>query len=126
MKSINEIKKQVDELVDNSSDIKSSKNNYKKILELIEKVPELERNYELKKLYSLALVWDEKYNEAYNKIIEIKNMGKNDSDWYCTMASIYFNLQDYENAIKYINIAIKLDSKNEMYNEMLELYSHFG
>ena len=125
MENLNELKVKIIELEMNSNDIETSTKNYKNILELIKLIPENDMDYELKKSYARALLWNEKYEESYDKIIEVENTGKNDDDWYCTIAHICFNLQNYEKAIEYINIAIKICGNNESYKNLLELYSNF-
>ncbi|MDR1284799.1 MAG: hypothetical protein LBJ88_01200 [Campylobacteraceae bacterium] len=104
--------------------------NYVEIKEKLLSYPQEIWSYDMTMAYARTLNFlqdysshNSPYEEAYDLLLTVKEMGSSDYEWNQAMASISFNLQLYTEAMEYAKRA------NDLFDgcadEMLELYSKF-
>jgi tetratricopeptide (TPR) repeat protein len=91
-----------------------------KIIEALETIPREEWNYELSNLYARALNNSERYEEALELLMSIKDEGREDGLWYFRAGYSLYYLNREEEAAEYFQKAIELGDDGEDTRAMLQ------
>ena len=93
--------------------IKYSKIAIKKAKNIDDKILVLEK---LAKTYAVS----KKYEESINILLQVLNYNKNKLDTYFLLSMLYEDINDLQNALKYIKQALKIEPSKTEYKERLE------
>jgi len=63
--------------------------------------------------YALALMKKGDYKDAINHLYETRDIIEISGDLYFILGNSYMELNDYDNAIKYLNIALEMSPNNK-------------
>lgn len=92
---------------------------FEKIIAKVSEIPKDRRNYETSSYLIRAYNSIEKFQSAIEELNFIKNQGKKDPLWHFRLGYAYFNIENYDDALKEYEIAHKLDENNQI------IKSHF-
>ena len=84
-------------------------NEYEKIVGEILQIAEQDRDYDVVSHLARALNNLERYDEALQQLLSVKNQGENDTLWHFRTGYSYYYLSQYEDAIRAFEVANKLD-----------------
>ncbi|MFC5406633.1 immunity 51 family protein [Cohnella soli] len=88
-------------------------NEYEKIVGEILLIAEQDRDYDLVSHLARALNNLERYDEALQQLLSIKNQGEYDSLWHFRTGYSYYYLSQYEDAVRAFEVANKLDPTDQ-------------
>jgi len=92
---------------------------FEKIIDKILEIPKDRRDYETSSYLIRAYNSIEKFQSAIDELNFIENQGKKDPLWHFRLGYAYFNIENYDDALKEYEIAHKLDENNQI------IKSHF-
>ena len=94
-------------------DILHNEGNFLEIIEIILKIPEKDRDYDI--ISNLARAYNNAdcFIDAMEQLLLIKDQGQNDSLWHFRMGYSYFYLGKYENALKEFELSYQLHEKDD-------------
>ncbi|MBZ9570698.1 tetratricopeptide repeat protein [Methanobrevibacter sp. TMH8] len=93
---------------------------FDKIIDKILKIPKDQRDYETSSYLVKAYNSIEKFQSAIEELEIIKDKGRKDPLWHFRLGYAYFNIDNYEDALKEYEIAHKLDENNKIIKNHFE------
>lgn len=90
---------------------------HNQIVEAIERLPELERHYEIVGHYGRALNNLGRYAEALQQLMMFKEQGQQDANWHWRVGYAYFFMHKWQEALTYFKRAqeLRFDDRAEAY-----------
>lgn len=93
---------------------------FEKIIDKVLEIPKDQRDYETSSYLVKAYNSVEKFQSAIKELKFIKNKGKMDPLWHFRLGYAYFNVNDFDDALKEYEIAHSLDKDNQIIKIHLE------
>ena len=103
------------------------RDEHQRIIGVIEKIPERERDYETILMLCRALNNAEKYEEAYRALLSVKSFGETDYHWHFRMGYACYHLQRYDDAVSSFDFVTKaLPNEPEAWEYLSWCYEKIG
>jgi|GEM_PF-1747948 len=95
-------------------------NEFEKIIQFIEELPQDKRNYMLTMELAKAYNSTSRYKDTVEKLLQVKNEGEDDPTWSNLIGYAYYNLDELEKALEAIEVVHETYPENEAVVHLLK------